>query len=101
MRQVCLRQPFIGALIIANKTDQEFQPLSTTNTSMLKNLSDLILVKTVNHHRIRWRNNGPAIVFQLRYVDHWMDAVEGRRQVQSVGIVIDNRHDPIWSNPKW
>ena len=81
MLQVCLRQPFIGALIISNETHKEFQLLPMTNASMLKNLSDLILVKTVNHHRIRWRNNGPAIAFQLRYIDHWMDTVEGRRQV--------------------
>ena len=53
MLQVCFRQPFIGALIIANKTYQEFQLLLTTNVLMLKNLSDLILVKTINHHRIR------------------------------------------------
>ena len=64
-------------MIITNKTHKEFQPLLMTNASMLKNLSDLILVKTVNHHRSRWRNNGPMIVFQLRYVDNWMDAMEG------------------------
>ena len=87
-------------MIITNKTHKEFQPLSLTNALILKNLSNLILFKTINHHRIRWRNNGPTIVFKLQYVDHWMGVMEGRRQVQSIGIVIHNRHNPIWSNPK-